>query len=154
MTLVANISIGGRPVLLSDLMLSRKDDGKEYEPFVTPLHLDPNPVVRKKMPHLVAGLSQKVTVLSPRLAVAFAGSVCQAEFAIRSLNDHLPDIKYELEGLLRFLDERCKPCDNLFLTGLMILDKQGTGLPIARFAWPPDKGKQFSSEQFGHCYVG
>jgi hypothetical protein len=152
MTLVANFSVDRRPVLLGDLMLSCADDGQEYKPFTTPLHLDPNREVRGNVPYIVAGLAQKVILLTPRLAVAWAGLMSQAEYAIKNLQEHLADVGYSVAGLVKFLDERCKSCDELYLTGLMTLDAFEGNLPVARFSWPRGEGEQFVSARFGDCY--
>src|SRR5437870_13750627 len=55
---------------------------------------------------------------------------------------------------MRFLDECCKSCDNLYLTGLMTLDPFNGAIPVARFSWPRGKGRKFASPKFGDCYIG
>ena len=154
MTLVAKFSLDGRPVLLGDLMLSCVDDGRDYKPFSTPLHLDPNREVRRRSPYMVAGLTQKVIVLSPRLAVAWSGLMSQAEYPIKNLGEHFANVGCSVTELVEFLDSHCASCDELYLTGLMALDASEGNLPVASFAWPHGKGEQISSARFGDCFIG
>jgi hypothetical protein len=84
MTLIASFAIDDWPILLGDLLLSSPTDGMQYQPFVTPLHSDPNKEMHGragciKAGSIAVGLRQKVILLNKRLAIAwsgFEGRVC------------------------------------------------------------------------------
>jgi hypothetical protein len=155
MTLVASFSIDNHPILLGDLMLSRpRKDGVDYKSFTTPLHVDPNREVLGKQSDIVSGLSQKVNVLTPRLAVAWAGSERQARLALPRLRDDVADAGYTISSVEQSLAGLSKLHDDLYLTGIMTLAAHGPDIPMASFSWPNEKGKRFCSHIYGNVHVG
>ena len=79
MTLVASYSVDNWPVVVGDIMLSNRPPQGELRAFNIPTHDNVNELALPATGRIVSSLVQKLTVLTPKLAVAWAGSpLCAA----------------------------------------------------------------------------
>ncbi len=77
MTLVASFAVKNWPVLVGDIMISAPEHGQKTRPFNIPTHGNVNARLPPASERIVSGLIQKVTILSPHLALAWSGtSIC------------------------------------------------------------------------------
>lgn len=104
MTLIAQLSINGAPLLIGDVLLSSEQ--RTGLKITLPLVGDINEVLAKNGVPFEVNLCQKVNVLSDRLVVAWSGRMDEAERALRVLSRistradlDLDDIKRELNAI-------------------------------------------------------
>lgn len=156
MTLVASYSVDNWPVVVGDIMLSNRPPQGELRAFNIPTHDNINELALPATGRIVSGLVQKLTVLTPKLAVAWAGSPLCAAGIFKDVRETGEDAGF---------DELCKVIDewknetglDLYLTGLGIVEQSGSTTATCRFAWDSDLGwesRKESIEHYGDCYVG
>jgi hypothetical protein len=93
MTLVAGLSIGGRPAFVGDLLTSWRLPTK----LTLPTRLDEGSYASTDG-YFASGLAQKLVILRPYLMVAWSGSVSVAQNLIRHLDRILPTSIDEFPG--------------------------------------------------------
>lgn len=151
MTLIASFSIQQHPVLIGDLMLSRQFDDLNYKPFPIPTHDDVNRLIPNATGRLIAGLVQKVNLLSPRLAVAWSGREDLAREIMITLKKEVEDPNFRWANLDTFLDRLPKQNAKLSLIGLFLddrADEGGEGFKIFSFGWNSDEGRLSRKENW------
>jgi hypothetical protein len=125
MTLIAQLSINGAPLLIGDVLLSSEQ--RTGLKVTLPLVGDINEVLAKNGVPFQVDFGQKVNVLSDRLVVAWSGRMDEAERALRVLsrvstrsNLDIGDIGRELNAI----DQQ--QIAHLQLVGTLLGDAQGT----------------------------
>lgn len=156
MTLVANFSVSGWPILVGDIMISSPRRGRESKPFNIPTHANVNARAILVADRLVSGLVQKVTILTPRLAIAWAGSsLCAGAVFQEILERSDPP---EFHQIISIFDEwKNEPGINLHVTGIHIGEHRDNKQVIRSFAWNSDNGweaPQRTLPNYGYCYAG
>lgn len=124
MTLIAQLSINGAPLLIGDVLLSSEQ--RTGLKVTLPLVDDINEVLAKNGVPFQVDFCQKVNVLSDRLVVAWSGRMDEAERALRVLsristhaNLDLGDIGRELNAI------DPQRVAHLQLVGTLLGDTQG-----------------------------
>jgi hypothetical protein len=93
MTLVAGLSIGGRPAFIGDLLVSWGLPTK----LMLPTRLEEG-IYEGVDGSFAAGLAQKIVIVRPYLMVAWAGSVSIIRRLVNHLNSILPALSEEFPG--------------------------------------------------------
>lgn len=156
MTLVASFHVKNWPVLVGDIMKSEPAYGKKIRPFNIPTHANVNARLPPASEHIVTELVQKVNILNPRLALAWAGTPICARSVFRDIlqRNQLPTFR----DVASVLDERRSEAGmDLYVTGICIEEAQGEARPIIRFAWDSDngwEGQKHVFPEYGDCYAG
>lgn len=156
MTLVASFSVCGWPVVVGDIIISSLRQGTETEPFNIPTCGNVNARATLKTDRLVSALVQKVTILTPRLALAWAGSALCARAVFREILERssTPEFHHVAEVLNVWRNERGV---DLYVTGIYLGDRRDNDSVVARFAWDSDNGWETRRQAFpdyGDCYAG
>lgn len=115
MTLVANISPDTWPLLIGDLLLSR---AYPDEKFIVPTNIArPSPLNLKKD---VAGLRQKLAVVSENIIVGWAGRATTAQSVIGELVDRCTTEQFNIQLLNEYLSrERVSTWEEIGIVGLI-----------------------------------
>ena len=137
-------------------MLSDRAYGKKTKPFNIPTHANVNARLPPASERIVSGLVQKVTILSPRLALAWSGRRIDALSVFRDiLQRNQPPTFRDVASVL---DERRGEAGmDLYVTGICLEEAQGEARPIIGFAWDSDigwKGHKHVFPEYGDCYAG
>jgi len=134
MTLIAQVSIGGAPVTVGDLLLSSNQ--KKGLRTNLPLVGDINQILAGRGLPFEVSCTQKVNILSDRLVVAWSGDSVQAERALKVLlaacarqKLDKTDIQAELEAI------DPDQIDELQLIGMLVTDVNGTTITGSPFSW-------------------
>ena len=156
MTLVASFDVKNWPVLVGDIMLSGRAHGRKTKPFNIPTHANVNARLPPASERIVSGLVQKVTILSPHLALAWSGDRFCACIVFRDIlqRNQLPTFR-DVASVLD--DWRGEAGMNLYVTGICLEEAQGEARPIIRFAWDSDigwEGHKHVFPEYGDCYAG
>lgn len=156
MTLVASYSLDNHPIIVGDILESRPDDSLNYQPFHVPTHSDINRVSVPATGYIVSGLVQKVTKLSDRLVLAWAGNKISARALAKDL---LGESNHQSFGMIeKKLNSWAKEAGfDLYVTGLYLLERRGNEASIARFGWDSSTGwqtQQTSVPGYGNVYYG
>ena len=85
MTLIGAFTVNGSPVLFGDVLVTR--EGPPSSSVKLPTVGDVNARLSDEFAFHVAGLCQKVNLITPKHAVAWCGSAVQARAALRELRD-------------------------------------------------------------------
>ena len=93
MTLVAGLSIGGRPAFVGDLLTSWRVPTSVTLPTRPELAIHAN-----ADGHFASGLAQKLIIVRPYLMIAWAGSVEVAHKLVRHLDEKLPQQLEQFPG--------------------------------------------------------
>jgi len=156
MTLVANFNVKNWPVLVGDIMISVPAHGRKTKPFNIPTHANVNARLPPASKYIVSELVQKVNILSPRLALAWAGTAFRASSVFRNvLERNQAPTFHDVESVLD--ERRDKSKYYLYVTGICLEEAQGEPRQIIRFAWDSDIGWEVQKHVFpkyGDCYAG
>jgi hypothetical protein len=134
MTLIAQLSVNGAPILIGDVLLSseRRTGLKADLPLVG----DINRILSNRGLPFEVSFVQKVHVFDGRIAVAWSGPLIQAERALRVLSIISsqagltePDIRRELSAI----DQTA--IDQLQLIGLLLEGTEGASVRFTAFAY-------------------
>lgn len=156
MTLVASFSVRDWPIVLGDIMISMPARGRESGGFNIPTHANVNACVAPSTGRLISGLVQKVTILTPRLAIAWAGSALCARAVFREILDRSESPEF-LDVAAVLNEWQHEAGMDLYVTGLYLGDTREAGSTIVRFAWDSENGWETRKQIFpdyGNCYVG
>ena len=134
MTLIAHLSIDGRPLFIGDVLLS---SGTRTGLKVNlPLVGDINEIIGQRGLPFQVKFSQKINLLGDQLAVAWCGSAFQAERVLRRLailassnGVTSADIEAEFNSIDR------DQVNEVQLVGLLVRDTDGTTVEASRFSW-------------------
>jgi hypothetical protein len=156
MTLVANFSAYGTPILVGDIMVRSPTSTMKAAPFNIPTSENVNALLPLMSNWLVSSLVQKVSLLTPRLAIAWAGSRHDAnsifhDILERSRSPTLDDVLSVLEG------RQHESGRGVYLTGLSLGEGVSGQRPIVRFAWDSNRGSSTDRlffPDYGECYAG
>jgi hypothetical protein len=123
MTLIAQLSINGAPFLIGDVLLSsEKRTGLKVN---LPLVGNINEVLASNGQPFEVSFSQKVNILSGRLAVAWSGSMLEAERALGALSRLSSRSNLNLDEIGRELIAIQEQLAHLQLVGVLLGDAQG-----------------------------
>jgi len=124
MTLIAQLSINGAPLLIGDVLLSseRRTGLKVTLPLVGNIN---EVLARNGQPFEVA-FAQKVNVLSDRLVVAWSGPMIEAERALGALSQLSNHPNHDLNDIGSELTAIHDQIAHLQLVGTLLGDAQGT----------------------------
>lgn len=158
MTLVASFSIDKHPILIGDIMISCPSKGKSYKNFKIPTYYDVNRDVPEYLGYIVTGLKQKVIILNKYFSVAWAGAEIAAKTVIEELIEEFGDKGPTINELFNYF----KNVDylnglQLYLTGIVVLQRHGEHTVLYRFAWDSDLGwnsNKYSTNELGDVYAG
>lgn len=155
MTLVATYSLLGQPVVIGDVMISIKHKGQKHAPFNIPTLRDANSLATKNSDRLVSKLVQKVTIITTRLVLAWAGSEFCARFILREIleleNPSFDQVRCILEKWQQ------ESGVDLYITGIFLLEPIDRAIPVVRFAWDSSEGWESNSytyPNYGQCFIG
>jgi len=124
MTLIAQLSIGGAPLLIGDVLLS--SETRTGLKVNLPLVGNINEVLAKNGQSFEVDFTQKVNVLSDRLVVAWSGSMIEAERALGALSrlSSRPDL--DLDDIQSELDAIHEQIAHLQLIGTLLGEARGS----------------------------
>jgi len=124
MTLIAQLSINGAPLMIGDVLLSSEQ--RTGLRVTLPLVGDINEVLAKNGVPFQVDFSQKVNVLSDRLVVAWSGRMDEAERALRVLSQVAARPNLELDDIGRELNAiDPQQIAHLQLVGTLLGETQG-----------------------------
>jgi hypothetical protein len=126
MTLIAQLSVNGDPILIGDVLLS--SEVRSGLKINLPLVGDINQILgANSLPFEVVKFEQKINVFHGRIAVAWSGPRCQAKRALQVLADipaHENLTGGDVLGELNAIDQT--KIDQLQLFGLLLEEVSGT----------------------------
>ncbi len=146
MTLIAAIRVGECPILLGDLLLA--SELKTSRPLALPTlgKLPENFQLRD--PYQITGTSQKISIVSPRLTVAWSGRRIYAHHIIRNMKIHFSKRSIDYDSLEKFFNsQKRKYLDDLqFICWFDNIEKGLNSFGVNTV--------NIDTEKYGHCHVG
>lgn len=126
MTVIASFSVRQHPVMVGDLLLSSTSPNPNTGLLRIPSIGQVNQV-RYKESYVIAGLKQKLAVIHPDLAMAWAGSLDKARYVSNKLKQLTSEKEISLDHILNYLHE-VENDETLKDLGLILLvsDKQAS----------------------------
>lgn len=156
MTLVACYDFRNWPILIGDTLISISNDGIERKSFNIPTHEDVNKQASRHNRDLVDSLVQKITILNPQLALAWAGYEDNAESVFNEILQL--GASATMSEVIKVLEARQgEPGMELYINGITLEERMDEGRPIVRFGWDSTNGfngHEHNIPGYGVCYAG
>lgn len=157
MTLIASFVVCNVPILLGDLIISSAYAGETNTKIKIPTMQDANVDYPDSSGYLVSRLRQKVQILFPNLALAWAGSEIAAKTVFQDIMDQFDQNEPRLDEVYEYFESiNYLGNQELYVTGIILCSASDKSA-FSIFSWDSESGfgaNKYITQTIGDTYVG